>query len=196
MKGDVIMENHMVESIIITLFPCFFLVVLFGGGTLFERKNIDMGGKPPIDKRTFGLSKYSIIVIWAIMVFYCWNPAFRFMKAPALLESIAFYLWCSGFSLLFIGRFGLGASFRIGSPREQTTLKTTGLFRFSRNPMYVGVYTTILASVLYTLSPAALLIGIFVVYVHHKIVLAEEKFLSAAFGRDYADYCARVRRYL
>jgi protein-S-isoprenylcysteine O-methyltransferase Ste14 len=186
----------MIESIIITLFPCVFLIVLFGGGSLFERKNIDMGGNPPIDKRSFIFSKYSIIVIWAIMVLHCWDPAFWSLKAPALLKLVAFYLWGFGFSLLFVGRFGLGASFRIGSPQEQTSLKTTGLFKFSRNPMYVGVYATILASVLYTLNPMALLIGIFVVSVHHKIVLAEEHFLSDAFGQVYIDYCVRVRRYL
>ena len=62
----------MLESIIITLFPFIFLIVLFGGGSLFERKNIDMGGNPPIDKWSFSFSKYSIIVIWAIMVLHCW----------------------------------------------------------------------------------------------------------------------------
>jgi protein-S-isoprenylcysteine O-methyltransferase Ste14 len=186
----------MIESIIITLFPCLFLIVLFGGGSLFERKNIDMGGNPPIEKWSFSFSKYSIIIIWAIMVLHCWSPAFWFIQAPALVKSIAFCLWISGFSLLFIGRFGLGASFRIGSPQEETSLKTTGLFKFSRNPMYVGVYATILASVCYTLNPMALLIGIFVVFVHHKIVLAEEHFLSDTFGQEYRDYCVRVRRYL
>jgi protein-S-isoprenylcysteine O-methyltransferase Ste14 len=186
----------MIESIIITLLPSFFLVVLFGGGALFQRKNIDMGGKAPIDKLSFGASKYSIMLIWAIMVLQCWNPALALIVAPALLKTVAFCLWMFGFSLLFTGRFGLGASFRIGSPEERTSLKTTGLFKFSRNPMYVGVYTTILASILYTLNPVALLIGIFVVYVHHKIVLAEELHLLSVFGRDYRDYCVRVRRYL
>ncbi len=186
----------MIESIIITLFPLFFLIVLFGGGALFQRKNIDMGGNPPINKWSFSISKYSIIILWAIMVLHCWNPAFSLVKVPGVLKLIAFYLWVFGFSLLFIGRFGLGASFRIGSPEERTSLKTTGLFKFSRNPMYVGVYATILASVLYTLNPAALLIGIFVVSVHHRIVLAEENYLLKVFGQDYMDYCIRVRRYL
>ncbi|MHB9028141.1 MAG: methyltransferase family protein, partial [Candidatus Latescibacterota bacterium] len=98
--------------------------------------------------------------------------------------------------LLFSGRFGMGNSFRIGSPMENTSLIITGLFRFSRNPMYLGVYATLLGSVLYTLNPVVLIVGIFIIGVHHRIVLAEEDFMRMTFGRQYADYCCRVRRYL
>ena len=90
----------------------------------------------------------------------------------------------------------MGDSFRIGSPRESTSLKMNGLFRFSRNPMYLGVYSTITASILYTLNPVIVVIGIFIIVVHHKIVLAEEKYLQNRFGKEYEDYCKSVRRYL
>ncbi len=62
--------------------------------------------------------------------------------------------------------------------------------------MYVGVYETLLASVLYTLNPIILFIGIFAVAVHHRIILAEEQHLRKVFGEEYMDYCSRVRRYL
>jgi protein-S-isoprenylcysteine O-methyltransferase Ste14 len=189
-------EIIMIESIFVTLFPAFFLIVLFGGGELFRRKNIDMGGEPPIDKGPFSISKYSIIILWGAMVLHSWGISFPTIKVPFVLELVALCLWGSGFSLLFIGRFGLGNSFRIGSPKENTSLKTNGLFKFSRNPMYVGVYTTIIACVLYTLNPLVLFIGIFVVVVHHKIVLAEEKYMLNVFGKNYEDYCCRVRRYI
>ena len=42
----------------------------------------------------------------------------------------------------------------------------------------------------------AFLIGIFVVAVHHRIILAEEQHLRKVFGEEYMDYCSRVRRYL
>jgi protein-S-isoprenylcysteine O-methyltransferase Ste14 len=62
--------------------------------------------------------------------------------------------------------------------------------------MYLGVYSTLLAACLYTLNPIVLVLAIFVVAVHHKIVLAEERYLSGVFGEEYADYCRRVRRYI
>ena len=85
---------------------------------------------------------------------------------------------------------------RIGRPKESTRLRVDGLFRVSRNPMYLGVYSTLLASVLYTLNPVLLLFGAFIVAVHHRIILAEETHLRNAFGKEYAEYCCRVRRYL
>jgi protein-S-isoprenylcysteine O-methyltransferase Ste14 len=66
----------------------------------------------------------------------------------------------------------------------------------SRNPMYVGVYLTIAASTLYTINPLVILTGVFVIAVHHRIVLAEENHLRQVFGREYLEYCSRVRQYL
>ena len=97
---------------------------------------------------------------------------------------------------MFIGRLGLGDSFRIGSPKESTRLNVSGLFQFSRNPMYLGVDATLLASVLYTLNPIVLVLGVFVVAVHHRIILAEEQHLRRVFGKEYAAYCSRARRYV
>ena len=130
------------------------------------------------------------------MVLHSWGISLSFVQVPGLLKWVSLCLWVSGFVLLFNGRFGLGSSFRLGSPQESTSLKVDGLFRFSRNPMYLGVYATLLASVLYTLNPILLLVAIFVAAVHHRIVLAEEQYLRSVFGEEYVDYCRRVRRYL
>ncbi|MCL5278438.1 MAG: DUF1295 domain-containing protein [Planctomycetes bacterium] len=186
----------MVEPIVVMIFPVLFLILLFGGGALLRRKNIDMDGEPPIEKKIFYVSKYAILVLWAVMVVRSWGVRLSFASPPGWVRGIALVLWVGGFVLLFIGRLGLADSFRIGSPKESTRLKVGGLFQFSRNPMYVGVNATLLASVLYTLNPLVLLAALFVVAVHHRIVLAEEQHLQKAFGAEYADYCCRVRRYL
>ncbi len=155
-----------------------------------------MDGEPPIERKIFYISKYTILALWAVMVVRSWGVRLSLVSPPGWVRGIALVLWVGGFLLLFIGRLGLADSFRIGSPKESTRLKTGGLFQFSRNPMYVGVYATLLASVLYTLNPLVFLAVIFVVVVHHRIVLAEEQHLQKAFGTEYADYCRRVRRYL
>ena len=186
----------MIESVVVTVFPVLFLVLLFGGGALLRRRHIDMDGEPPIDRRIFYASKYAILGLWGAMVVQSWGVPLSLVQAPGWLRGISLFFWVGGFVLLFIGRLGLADSFRIGSPKESTRLKVDGLFRFSRNPMYVGVYATILAGVLYTLNPIVFLAGVFVVAVHHRIVLAEEQHLQNVFGKEYADYSSRVRRYL
>jgi len=190
------MQFSLIESLLVTALPVLFLIVLFGGGALFRRREIDMDGTPPIDKRIYLPAKYSIVVLWAATAARSWGAGISPVRVPEPSRWIALALWVFGFGLLFAGRIGLGASFRIGSPLEKTGLRTSGLFRFSRNPMYLGIYSTVLASFLYTLNPIVLALAIFVVAVHHRIVVAEERYLSGAFGDEYADYCCRVRRYI
>jgi protein-S-isoprenylcysteine O-methyltransferase Ste14 len=191
-----IMEAVMLESLLLTLPPASFLIILFGGGALLRRRNIDMDGSAPINKPLFATSKYAIVLLWTATVACSWGWDIGIMQRPAALRWIALILWFMGFALLFIGRLGLGENFRIGSPKESTRLKVTGLFSLSRNPMYVGVYSTLLAAILYTLQPLVLIIAAFIIAVHHKIVLAEEKHLRQAFGIEYEEYCCRVRRYI
>jgi protein-S-isoprenylcysteine O-methyltransferase Ste14 len=101
-----------------------------------------------------------------------------------------------GFLILLAGRLELGSSFRIGRPRERTDMRTAGLFRLSRNPMYLGVFATLIGSALYTMNPVVLLAGALIIAVHHRIVLAEEQHLEVTFGQAYLAYCRQVRRYL
>ena len=186
----------MAEALAVTLLPVVFLTVLFVGKGLLRKRQIDMDGEPPVDRTLFYSSKYLIVLLWAAMVMSSWGIDLSFTGRPMFLKWAALCLWATGFILLFSGRFKLGSSFRIGRPKESTGLRVNGLFSMSRNPMYLGVYMTLLASVLYTLNPILFLAGVFVVAVHHRIVLAEEQHLQTAFGEEYATYCGRVRRYL
>jgi protein-S-isoprenylcysteine O-methyltransferase Ste14 len=185
----------MFEPLAVTVLPLLFLVVLFGGGAVLRRRQIDMDGEPPIDRPLFYASKYSIVLVWGAMVAQSWGAPVALVGVPPASRWAGLVLWTAGFLVLFVGRLGLGSAFRIGSPRESTSLRVNGLFRLSRNPMYLGVYSTLLAAALYTLNPVVLAVGAFIGLVHHRIVLAEERHLTNAFGTEYSDYCRRVRRY-
>ena len=186
----------MIEPLFVTLLPVVFLAGLIQRALAFRRRNVDMDGKPPIPKALFASSKWAIVIVWGAMVIQIWGGRLSFVDIPDLLAGVSLGLWGLGFALLFTGRAGLGDSFRIGTPKESTGLKQTGLYRFSRNPMYVGVYATLCAAVLRTLNPILLLVAAYVIVVHHKIVLAEEAHLRDVFGQEYRSYSSRVRRYL
>ena len=130
------------------------------------------------------------------MVIRSWGISLSFVEVPRVLQLLALLFWTAGFALLYLGRLKLGDSFRLGTPKEDTRLKVDGLFRLSRNPMYVGMYATIAASALYTVNPIVILLGVFAIAIHHSIVRAEEKHMQNVFGREYLDYCNHVRRYV
>ncbi len=139
------MRCFVIEQIVVTLFPAAFLAVLFGSGERFRRQQIDMDGDAPINRTLFYSSKYLILALWVAMVVHTWGINVSFWTGPAPLKWAAVALWIAGFLLLFSGRLELGTSFRIGQPKETTRLRMGGLFHLSRNPMYLGVYATLLA---------------------------------------------------
>ncbi|HSA37987.1 MAG TPA: isoprenylcysteine carboxylmethyltransferase family protein [Methanoregula sp.] len=186
----------MIEAALVTMLPVGFLIVLFGGGALFLKRNIEQDGEAPINRTLFYASKYSILVLWGAMVIQSWDFSISIVAVPRALQLMALPLWVAGFTLLYLGRFKMGDSFRLGTAKEDTSLKVDGLFRLSRNPMYVGMYSTMVASALYTLNPIVVLLGVFVIAIHHTIVLAEEEHMQKAFGQEYLDYRNRVRQYI
>ena len=76
------------------------------------------------------------------------------------------------------------------------TLKTGGLYRYSRNPQYVADVFMIFGWLILSASPNALVLGIPAIAVLMIAPFAEEPWLRERFGRAFDDYCARTRRYL
>ena len=82
-------------------------------------------------------------------------------------------------------------------PNRAAAVVTTGVYRFTRNPMYLGLVLILLGLALYLASPWAVLgPPVFVAYITRYQIQPEERVLAARFGTPYTDYCAQVRRWL
>lgn len=82
-------------------------------------------------------------------------------------------------------------------PASATALVTGGIYRFSRNPMYLGLATLLLAWAFYLGNLAALAgVALFVLYMNRFQIAPEERALEARFGAEYIAYRTRVRRWL
>jgi protein-S-isoprenylcysteine O-methyltransferase Ste14 len=82
-------------------------------------------------------------------------------------------------------------------PETTSSLVTSGVYRFTRNPMYVGLALVLLAWAAF-LSSALALLGplVFILYISRFQIVPEERVLSGMFGAAYATYLAKVRRWL
>jgi protein-S-isoprenylcysteine O-methyltransferase Ste14 len=77
------------------------------------------------------------------------------------------------------------------------TLVTTGIHRWSRNPIYVGMVLLYLGIGIAVRSPWILVLSpLIVIVLRYAVIAREETYLEQRFGDDYRDYKARVRRWL
>jgi protein-S-isoprenylcysteine O-methyltransferase Ste14 len=82
-------------------------------------------------------------------------------------------------------------------PETTSSLVTSGVYRFTRNPMYVGLALVLLSWAVFVSSALALLGPlVFVLYINRFQVVPEERVLSSMFGAAYSAYQAKVRRWL
>ena len=82
-------------------------------------------------------------------------------------------------------------------PASASALVTEGIYRFTRNPMYVGLATLLAAWAIYLGNLAALAgVPLFIIYMNRFQIAPEERALEARFGAEYIAYRARARRWL
>ncbi len=82
-------------------------------------------------------------------------------------------------------------------PETATSLVTNGVYRLSRNPMYVGFAALLTGWSLALASPYALVLALcFVVYINRLQIPPEEAAMMALFGDQFSDYKTQVRRWL
>jgi len=102
-----------------------------------------------------------------------------------------------GLFLLFMSLVSFGKSFRVGIDSDDPDkLVTAGIFAWTRNPIFVAFWFVLLGEFLvfsYFIFLVYLLASFWLI---HRQVLREEEYLRSHYGRQYEEYCARVRRYL
>lgn len=88
-------------------------------------------------------------------------------------------------------------SWRAGIPAEDNTqMVTSGIYRISRNPAFLGFDLTYIGYYLAFDNLPLLLISLFAVTLMHLQILEEEKYLANRFGTKYLEYKKNVGRYL
>lgn len=82
-------------------------------------------------------------------------------------------------------------------PDAASSLVATGVYRFTRNPMYLGLFLLLSGWAIY-LSNAAAFAGplLFVLYINRFQIVPEERALAAKFGTAFDDYRRRTRRWI
>ena len=82
-------------------------------------------------------------------------------------------------------------------PEQASSLVMTGIFKFSRNPMYLGMLLLILSLWIKTGAILGFIfVPGFIAYMNYFQILPEERAMTALFSGKYEVYCQQVRRWL
>lgn len=82
-------------------------------------------------------------------------------------------------------------------PEKSTRLVVAGVYRMSRNPMYLGILLVLLGWTFYLMNYLTfLLLPVFVIYMNRFQIQPEERSMRENFGSEFESYSARVRRWI
>jgi protein-S-isoprenylcysteine O-methyltransferase Ste14 len=114
-----------------------------------------------------------------------------------MIKYAGFALVSSGFILGILALIAMKNSWRVGIKYDQKTdLVTTGVYRFSRNPYFFSYDILILGYILIFPSIFLIIMYFSLVFIFHRMILEEEKYLQSIHGDSYLDYKRKVNRYL
>jgi protein-S-isoprenylcysteine O-methyltransferase Ste14 len=136
------------------------------------------------------------VVVWIPRMILAGDSArpelasWRWVGIPLMAAGTAVLVTC----IVDFARKGRGTLAPVDPPRK---LVAVGLYRFVRNPMYVGVVTTLIGEALFFQSRSLAIYAAAVWLVFHIwVVVYEEPHLEGVFGDEYEQYRAVVPRWL
>ena len=144
---------------------------------------------PPLIYLSFLATGLALHFLWVKLPFFPQSWIGHAAGWPVFALGFLLLLWSAR---VFAGS---GENIRIEKPTNSPVI--AGPFRFSRNPIYVGLtlaYTGL--SLVFNSYWPLLFLPLVLLLMHFGVIRREETYLEELFGEDYRDYKARVRRWL
>lgn len=190
----------MIKQNILLIYLILFVVYLALKSVIFYRKfsiNPLAFSQGNLRERLGWSCLFFILVIFGILIslFYLdiFGPAFE----NILLDILGYFLLFKGFILFIVSHAQMGKSWRMGNDKKtKTKLVTSGLFKMSRNPVYLSLLTQAFGITILLLNITTIIIFILLLINFNLVIKNEEKFLEKKFGKEYIVYKKRVRRFI
>lgn len=182
------------------------VIVIFRSYLLYKNtginpiKNMEREGIEGFIERIFGVCFVAIPVIVLNFVFiennYQWLIPIYYLESTWT-AYIGIFTASVGLMIAMIAQLQMGNSWRLGLDRQtKTDLVTAGLFKYSRNPIYLGILIAHIG--FFMMMPNALSFGLTIVtYVALEVkIRCEEELMEERHGAFYKNYRSRIRRWI
>lgn len=157
-----------------------------------QGRNLELRIPPPVVALLGGLAMWLLARLPPPLPLSLPMPRIARMAVAIVLASLGVAFAVAG--ALTFRRAGTTVDPR--TPEAATALVRSGVYRFTRNPMYLGLLLCLTAWAVWLSSAVSFVVlPAFVVYMNRFQIEPEERALRARFGTDYEAFAARVRRW-
>ena len=187
------MNYRIISLIIMAIYYSFYIAKLL----ILNKKSIKtnqagIGNKPKkviIVERIMSIATVSTIVIEAYSILFTTLNILDGLRIIGIVFGILAIIF---FALATIT---MKDSWRVGIPEEKTSLISAGIYKWSRNPVFVGFDLLYISICLMYFNLPLLLISVFAGTMLHLQILQEEKHMQNMFGKEYEEYKKHTLRY-
>lgn len=146
--------------------------------------------------RLLPVASLAVVVAYLVPGWYAFLGPLVWLE-HTLLQLLGIVLMTVALVVILVAQGQMGESWRIGVDYQtRTVFVQRGLFRYSRNPVFVGILLSVLGMFLALPNALTLVILMLDLSLIQVQVQVEEAFLAREHGEDYAAYRASVRRWL
>lgn len=180
-------------SVIAAFYIAYFTKMILQRKRGVKTDQIGKGRKPRkvlVIESIMKIATYSVVVIEMISVLF----DFRAWRSDCAWIGIGISVL--GIIVFIVAMVTMRDSWRAGiSETDKTELVTTGIYRVSRNPAFLGFDLTYIGVLTAFFNYLHLIFVLFAVVMLHLQILQEEKFLTVTFGEEYIEYKKHTGRY-
>ena len=191
-------ENNLPFKLMAIFILAVFYAIYFGKMIIQKKKGItthQIGKRKEKKLHTvetlMSVATFSVAIIQLLSIFFDWNIM------PSGARFTGFCIAGIGDIFFLISVTYMKDSWRAGIPeKDKTKLVTDGIYKFSRNPAFVGFDFMYIGILLMFFNIGTLLFSLFSIMMLHMQILQEEKYMAKTFGEEYLEYKKKVFRYI
>jgi len=139
---------------------------------------------------TMKLITFLVIIIEVLSILLNWSILNNTFRSVGVVIGIISIL------VFFLSVYTMKDSWRAGITDDETELITNGIYKYSRNPAFLGFYLIYISILLMFFNYLLLVVSLLAIVSLHLQVLQEEKSLESIFNKEYNKYRKKVYRYL
>lgn len=193
------MNSETIIQIAFILLMAIFYTVYFTKQILQKKEGVStlILGKGDKPQRVIKIETWLKILSFTLPVVEVLSIFWNLMELPVWFQCIGIVVAAIGVLFFCMAILTMKGSWRAGIPeKKETSLILDGIFRYSRNPAFVGFDLLYLGILIAFPNAWHACFVAAAIYAFHLQILNEEDYMAQTFGEEYSQYKNRVRRYL